>query len=125
MKRYLPYIIGAFIVILAVVLFFVLKNKQHTVYDDEVEEDDLTYSDAEYQQFAEILWRALKPLNEDEDTIYHILRQMKNKSDWYKLMSVYGTDGSGYSLLGHLKADLDNSEFQEVRDILSHINVIV
>ncbi len=127
MKRAYIYIgVAIIVIVVAVILFFSLKKDDPADdYNNDINDDNLSYSDSEYQTFADVLWQSLHPLNEDEDAIYSILRKLKTKSDWNKLVSVYGTDASGYRLVEHLKSDLDSSEYGKCRTILSQIGVII
>ena len=81
---------------------------------------NLSFSDYKYEQIATAIYEAVTVWNgTDEDTIYRNLEQLNNKDDWYKLITVYGTDKDGLNLVAQLVDELGNSELKKVNVILS------
>lgn len=92
--------------------------------------NELSYTDLEYDNFAERLFDAMSGPGTDEDTVYSILKRLNNKSDWNKLIQSFGvreTDAWYSSWEGNLMEwlvdELDSSEQEEVRTILARIGV--
>jgi hypothetical protein len=92
--------------------------------------NELSYTDLEYKNFAERLFDAMSGAGTDEEVIYSILKRLNNKSDWNKLIEVFGVreTNAWYSdfegnLMEWLVDELDSSEQDEVRTILGRIGV--
>jgi len=94
-----------------------------------------SYTDSQFEVFASSLHRAMKDYGTDEETVYRVFRQMKNKADVLKLIQVYGVrPETGGLLAGHLtdkdlslaeqlNSDLDEDEIKEINKILKSKNI--
>lgn len=58
--------------------------------EKEIKQSDLTYSQAEYQQMSDELYRSMNETGTDVNTIVRIILKVKNKSDWYALVKAFG-----------------------------------
>lgn len=126
------------ITIIAVIIYFVLTKKK--VKDDYVrdnEEDispnELSFSEAEFKNIANQIEEALFDYWVVESQIMLNLKKLKNKSDWAKLVSIFGVrqiDGWNIStsldkgnLSEWLNDRLDAGEIRQVSEILQKIGV--
>ena len=131
-----------YISILLVVIFFIakyaIKQFQKTTNDkllDNVENDiknnDLSYADSEYSIMADQLETAMRGVGTDITLMKTVLNRLKTKSDWLKLVSVFGTRPYGnwfYTHEGTLINWIEDEYFKdstkaELNGILSKINV--
>ncbi|MDD4699187.1 MAG: hypothetical protein PHV07_02880 [Oscillospiraceae bacterium] len=123
------------VIIIAVVVAIAKRLALRDDYSKEagklVDKDELTFSNLEYQNMAQRLFDAMSGAGTDEDTIYSILRMLRTRSDWFKLVDVFGVRESdafysGWSgnLMEWLVDELNSSEQEEVANILSRIGVI-
>lgn len=90
-------------------------------YEKEIDPDNLSYSESEYQTMADTIFQAAHGWGTDENAIYRTLAYLQTKDDWYKLISIYGEDADGYTLIRRLIYELDRKEQQRVNDILKSI----
>lgn len=80
-----------------------------------------TYSNSQkYKQLADDLHAALKPYNEEENTVFSCLRQIKNNADWIQVKAQYGSrpyhKGWGYSeRVATLEATINDTFTQKNR----------
>lgn len=92
---------------------------------------NVSYSDAQFEVYAETLRDAFDGWGTSEDNVYSVFNAMKNDADIYKLISVYGTRGY-YGTLENffggnvfrtlpaaLASELDTAELKNVNAILS------
>ena len=63
--------------------------------EKQIDKVELSYNDAEYQAMADNLFMLMKGIGTDYFPIKRIIEKLKTKSDWYKLVSVYGVRKSG------------------------------
>lgn len=133
------FIIGfSVIAIISIIIYFVLTKtgvKDDYVRDneDEIKPNELSYSEAEFKNIANQIEEALFDYWVVESQIMNNLKKLKNKSDWAKLVSVFGVrtiDGWNVStsltkgnLAEWLNDRLDAGEINEVSAILQKINV--
>lgn len=124
MKKEL-YIYGGFVVlsVFFIVTIILILKKNSSVYDDDVVDDDLSADESDYYSWADAIFNACNGIGTDEETIYRVLRYLETKSDWNKLVTVYGTDADNFNLPGRLIYELTNSEQTKVNNILSRIGV--
>lgn len=134
MDKRLIYIIVAFAAVFVVV--FVLfkkffKNDETGAAGKEIDKSELSYSLADFESFANQLYQAMNGSGTDENTIYTVLGNLKNKSDYYQLVKSFdvrqneGTFSSNFSgtLSEWLTFELDSAELNKVREILSNIKI--
>jgi len=133
--------ISKYIIIIAIViLVFVTAKKTFSAPDtgdeagDDVKENELSKSKSWYSQSADSLMEAFIPgfLGEgtDEATVFMIMKQLQNVSDWNMLVYKFGMRTEmppfpKHSLIEWLKSELTTSEQSELREILNAINVYV
>lgn len=118
------------LIIIAVVVILVVKRKNATKEQDayikdvekSIDKNDLTYTNAEYTQFVNKLYSAMKGIGTNENAIYDVFSQMMTESDVKKLISMYGSK-DGMTLQQWLIDDLSNRELQKVNDILAKNNI--
>ncbi len=120
-------VIGITVIILIVIglKWLVRKLKNDSVVSGakkEIKTRNLTLSDYAYRQIAASIFEAADGWGTDEDTIYRNLEKLNTSDDWYKLITVYGTDKDGYNLIARLIYELDDSEKEKINKILSKFN---
>lgn len=124
-------IFGAFFGVIGIIFLVVLISKISKAlkkddtkdYEKEVDKKDLTFTEAEYKSFADILFQAFDGWGTTEENVYRVLRKMKTKSDWYKLIDTYGIDKDNeMTLVERLVDEMDSSEISEVNSILQAID---
>ena len=84
-------------------------------------ESNATINRSKAQSLAQQIKDAWGPFNDDEESIYNALKQLKNKADWLLLVQEYGVNSGIFSdkdLAGDLKSDLSPGEYQNVLSIL-------
>ena len=111
----------------------VSENKELKDYKKEIQHSMLRFTEAEYKSMADRIYVALNQTWDDnEETIYSILKQFRSKHDWYKLISVFGVrkrtkayfvSSINGTLPQWFEDTLSDSERDKVRDILSTIGV--
>lgn len=118
-------LIGIIVLVLVIIgskKLLKLIKKDDTVNEAKknVNDKNLSYSDYKYNQIATALKEAFTVWNgTDEETIYRNLESLKNKDDWYKLISVYGIDSDNMNLIAQLIDELSSSELKKVNSILA------
>ena len=130
-----------FLAILLVVIFFIAKyvikqiqksnnQKQLDAVKDEINENILSYNNAEYFIMADMLETAMRGPGTDEDTIKSVFNRLRNASDWYKLTESFGIRDYGNwfytkegTLTNWLQDDLSAANKKEMNVILSKIGV--
>jgi len=121
-------IIYSIIAIALIILFVVgIKWLKRKIKGDEllkevskdIKRSNLTLSNAQFEQIAASIFEAAHGVGTDEDTIYRNLNRLQTKDDWYKLISVYGTDKDNFNLVARLIYELDDSEKEKINQILS------
>jgi hypothetical protein len=107
-------------------------------YDAKTEERQLaqqgikrTLTDAQLQAMCQKLVQSFDGCGTTEESVYEVMRQMKNKADVLALVSTYGirkydqcnwNEGFGdneYTLPRAMESELDTAEMREVNKILS------
>jgi len=102
---------------------------------DEINQKELSFSEAQYKIMAENLYAAMNGAGTDEEAIYTTLSTLKTKADWYKLVDVYGIKEHSQSshmgfwsftgnLVESLHNELSSSEKTKVSNILARIGVM-
>ena len=133
-KELITYGIYAVIgIVVLVILILLIKWLSEKIKGDSlvkeskqsVKEKNLTYDEFSYKQMAASIFEAADGVGTDEDTIYRNLSKLKNVDDWKKLISVYDTDEDGFNLVSRLIYELDDSEKDDVNNILSKFNVTI
>jgi len=82
-----------------------------------------TFNDGYYSSFADTIEMENKSFNTSESAIYDLFRELRNEPDLIKLKIAFGTrrpqfETSAFGLGGFLRADLSESEMQELNTIL-------
>lgn len=87
-----------------------------------------TYSDTQYESFAQVIYNAVDGWGTDEDAIYNVMQSMNNRADVLKLITAFGVrewddpavpfQYKSGSLSTALNADLNSSELSHVNSIL-------
>jgi hypothetical protein len=78
----------------------------------------LFYSESEYTQFANKLYRAMNGIGTDEKSIYEVFEAMRSKADVLKLIQVFGVRDSE-TLEEWMAGDLSSGEIRKINLILS------
>ncbi len=60
------------------------------VYDKEIDKDDIHFTNAQFEIFADTLHEAFIGPGTDQDTVVRILKKMESSSDFYKLVKIFG-----------------------------------
>jgi len=97
----------------------------------QIDNNQLTYNLADYERFANQLEQAFKGWGTTEDTVVRIIKKMRNSSDYYKLVQVFGTRKIGQiawtktegTLTTHLEYELDDNP-KEKQLVYSWLNSI-
>ena len=69
------------------------KNAQKDLKNDlktAISSQPASYSDGQYQEFANSLWQAMDGWGTDNDKIMSVMDKMKNDTDILKLIDIYG-----------------------------------
>jgi len=132
-KKVILYVIG--IVVVFIVLRYLYKKVGSLLVtdptlelsQDNVIEEDLTYSNLEYIAMSESLYNAFDVSaffgwGTNEDVIYRIFAGLKTESDYYALYNAYGIRDKR-NLVQALFFDLRESEIEVVRNSLAQINI--
>lgn len=77
-----------------------------------------SYTDGQYNQFAQVLYTAMKGVGTDEAAIYRIFLYMKKDIDVAKLIVAFGVKDD-QTLGAWLQDDLSSTDMQRVNSILS------
>jgi len=126
------------ILLLIIVGFFIgikiyksLKKDTADDAEDDTDKENLTHPKSWYSQAADSLKAAMDRIGTDEDTIFNILNELKNKDDWNYLVAKFGMY-AGFdnfyaedSLVEWLGYELDESETAKVKAILKKIGVVI
>lgn len=106
-------------------------DKYSRAANSEISNNNLSFSDLEYENMASRLLDAMSGAGTRESVIYQVLKSLKTKDDWYKLVSVFGVRETSSmwsswegNLVEWLVDELDTGEQEEVSNILSRIGVI-
>ncbi|MDR2962732.1 MAG: hypothetical protein LBU90_03705 [Bacteroidales bacterium] len=112
--------------------WFLSKNRE-SERKSEINKNDLSYSDVEYRDMAATIFNAMDGIGTNVEAIYNVARKMKTKSDWLRLVDVFGIKevNSGLFFVGNYKGnlpellptELSSGEMQELNFILKSINV--
>ncbi|MBN2776234.1 MAG: hypothetical protein JXR36_01245 [Bacteroidales bacterium] len=119
------------LIVKAVLEMFSKRDSYTRESRQEYSNSNLSYTDLEYENMAARLLDAMSGAMTREEPIYQILKSLKTKDDWYKLVNVFGvrettsmwSSWSG-NLVEWLVDELDSSEQEEVSNILSRIGVV-
>lgn len=89
--------------------------------NDQIDKAQLSFNEAQFSIFVSQLKAAMEGLGTDCATVYSVLSQMKNTSDWYELVKMFGTPNN-QNLIEWLQDEtrLSNSKIQ---DILGKIGI--
>lgn len=125
--------------LIALVLFLVLKPKQDKSNEEkeakkEVVEENLSWKPAEFESFADRLYKAMYGglASTAFDDVKIILNYLKNKDDWFNLVSVFGKrkdvdswdfESVNGGLTEWLQYNFKDSQKAEISTILSKISV--
>jgi len=109
------------------------EKKALNEYKKEVNTSNLQHSPADFATMADAIYSALNQTwNDDEEAVYNVLRQLKNKDEWLALVKAFGLRKRGYDwfedkmrLPAYIANGLETWEMKKVRDILSKIGVAV
>ncbi len=85
-----------------------------------------TYSKSQYNTFADQLEAAMRGWGTDEETIWMVLRKIKNDIDFINLDQAYGlreSDGRMWDLATWMRGDLSTNEIKKANSILSNNGV--
>ncbi len=83
-----------------------------------------SYTDSVYKDFADRLEVAMKGGGTDEDSVYDVMRQIKNDADMYKLINAFGTRTGAWSwtaesLSQWILGDFNASGRKQINNILA------
>jgi hypothetical protein len=100
--------------------------------DKNVVKSQLTYDEFWYKQASDRLLSAMSGLGTKESTIYSVVGDLKNKSDWYKLVGTFGMRESKArwskfkgNLISWFENELTGRQMEKVSDKLSEIGVTI
>lgn len=108
------------------------ENNETSDYKKEIVKTDLSFTESEYKTMADRIHVALnQPWNDNEKTVYETLQKLKTKSDWLKLIKMFGVRkrgradwlSSNMTLPQYLEEAMEWWEISKVKTILSKINV--
>lgn len=77
-----------------------------------------SYTDGQYNQFAQVLYSAMEGIGTDEEAVFRIIGYMKKDIDVAKLIVAYGVKGDE-TLGAWLQGDLSSSDMNKVNQILT------
>jgi len=131
-----PAIYGGAALLVLVILFFVFRKLfmarpgKETLNDVEKQrkENLASYQPQVYSGWAERLYKAMAGMGTTESTIYDILANLKNKYDWFELVTAFGLkvyDGEKLGLMGWFESELDTYELSTVKKYLKNIDVTI
>jgi hypothetical protein len=93
----------------------------------EVNKSNLTYSQSQYEAFADKLEDAVTYWGTDETAIYNVMDAMKTKDDILNLIAAFGTrmiygffSKEEMNLVTALNRDLKNKEIDRINNILAN-----
>lgn len=122
--------------ILGIFVYFIFKEPKK-VTDEEIKEgtqneiDEIkesnpsikqTYSNITYVQWADQIYHAVSGAGTNEDSIFQVFYQLKNKLDWAMLKKAFGVRDE-MSLNAWLRDDLKVSLINKLNNELRRINV--
>jgi len=131
-----------FILILVIIGVIVLSkiakafggNSEVSAAKGEINNKQLSYSDAEYESFAAQLEQAFKGVGTTQETVVAVIKRLKNSSDWYALFTAFGIrkiphllgSNSG-TLTTHLEYELEDNpeEYQLIKTHLNSLGVTI
>ena len=125
------------LIVLAVVVVFVIwKNRNRIVrrvagniaadaddkvyletVEKQINRQNLTYTDAEYQEMAARIYKAVKGVGTDEKAIETVFAKLRTSDDLSKLIATYGVRDK-LTMTEWLYDDLNNKEIGKLNDIL-------
>lgn len=118
-------------IILLIIIFFVGKaygknkatgkNSSESAKKD-INKNNLSYSQSQYDSFADTLYQAMSGFGTDEDAIIRIFNQMKTKDDVLNLIVSFGSRKSFRfrgTLSEWLADELSTSYIEQINSILS------
>ncbi len=123
--------------IIALIINAILKNHNLSdsytrESDNEVVSSELSFSSLEYKGMAERLYGAMNGLGTGESIILSVLGSLQTKSDWLKIVAVFGvrestlwTSSFSGNLIQWFGTELTGDEMREVSDVLAKIGVII
>ena len=113
-------VIVAVVVVIAIIR--AIKNAKGSQYfkanEKAIVRSDVSYNDADYTNYANRLYEAMKGLGTDEDAIFSVFMMMNTDSDVRKLINAFGSR-KGENLAQWLLGDLSTSDIDEINAILS------
>jgi hypothetical protein len=129
-----PAIVGGGALLVLLILFFIFRKLfmarpgKETLNDVEKQRNEKfsSYQPQVYSGWAERLYKAMQGYGTSESTIYDILGNLKNKYDWFELVTAFGLktyEGEKLGLLGWLESELDSMELNTVKKYLQNIKV--
>jgi len=121
--------------LIALVIYYVLRYLFRYLHDitattpelteagQNINVTDLTYTNIEYLAMATTLKTAMGGWGTDEQAIYSTLNKLVTKSDYFALYKAFGLFDN-MNLTECLNDELDSSELNNVRSILSNIGIV-
>lgn len=123
---------GAFGLVALIALLILLKKIIKLVqgggtqkYENDLNSNNLSFSEYQYQQWADSLFIAFNGWGTDEEATYRILNYLKTIDDWLKLIVVYGKDQDDMRLPERLIYELNKREQDKVNQILSKLGASI
>ncbi len=109
-----------------------IEKKQLKVDDvnHEIKRNEVSFTDSEFSIMANNLFKAMDGCATDEELIFSVFRKFKTRSDFFKLVKVFGvktiscwaTGSEKGDLTSLLVTELGDSEKAELQKILSKLN---
>ena len=132
-------VIGTVILILIIlVIYRIIRKIRDNVKErdtirkakGEINQNDLSFSDYEFKSFADRIFNAMDGIGTEETAIFHILKQMKTKSDMLALIVAFDTRKSKrwYSsfegnMIAWLQNELDSYEHNSAAQIFQKLGI--
>lgn len=110
------------VVIIVSIVKAIRRSKDNAYFRDNkkaIQKSELTYNEADYTNFANKLYAAMKGVGTDEDAIFSVFQLMQTESDVRQLINTFGTK-KGETLQEWLLSDLSMADISKLNGILAY-----
>ncbi|MBN2664568.1 MAG: hypothetical protein JXR68_13040 [Bacteroidales bacterium] len=121
MKKALPYIIIASVLLVIGVIAFFLFKKKKDPFEDETDEENLTLTEAQFSIMVDSIYSAVSGWNDDQEVVETQLKKLKTSDDWFHLNALYNIKDSDYSLVERIERDFANVYVENFKKIINTI----
>lgn len=129
------YIVLGFLVV-GIFLYFMFRKKPDTTTEDvqkgaddelaEIRKEDpaikQTYSNITYVQWADQIYHAVEGMGTDEDSVFQVFYQLRNKVDWVMLKKAFGVRDE-MTLNAWIRNDFNVAQINKLNNELRRIKV--